>query len=51
MRTYGDRYPEDVVALRSFLDVNLPKFTSDDLPLFKVAQMLSLGHMSNGHFL
>eukprot|EP00930_Biecheleria_cincta_P008307 TRINITY_DN10972_c0_g1_i1.p1 TRINITY_DN10972_c0_g1~~TRINITY_DN10972_c0_g1_i1.p1 ORF type:complete len:3080 (-),score=708.03 TRINITY_DN10972_c0_g1_i1:231-8642(-) len=34
-RTYGDKYPEDVIALRSFMDVNLPKFTTADLPLFK----------------
>merc|ERR1719440_1682165 len=34
-RAYGDRYPEDVIALRSFTDVNLPKFTTADLPLFK----------------
>jgi len=34
-RQYGDQYPEDVIALRSFTDVNLPKFTTADLPLFK----------------
>merc|ERR1719281_555438 len=34
-RKYGDSYPEDVVALRSFMDVNMPKFTSPDVPLFK----------------
>jgi dynein heavy chain len=34
-RKYGDDHPEDVVALRSFLDVNMPKFTSPDVPLFK----------------
>ena len=33
--TYGDQYPEDVIALRSFTDVNLPKFTTADLPLFQ----------------
>merc|ERR1719506_3620806 len=30
-----DDYPEDVIALRSFMDVNMPKFTSADIPLFK----------------
>ena len=30
-----DEQPEDVIALRSFMDVNLPKFTTADLPLFK----------------
>jgi dynein heavy chain len=34
-RKYGDSYAEDVVALRSFMDVNMPKFTSPDVPLFK----------------
>merc|ERR1719399_1988994 len=34
-RKYGDDYPEDVIALRSFMDVNMPKFTSPDIPLFK----------------
>ncbi|KAF4658988.1 hypothetical protein FOL47_007767, partial [Perkinsus chesapeaki] len=32
---YGDQYPEDVISLRAFTDVNLPKFTSADIPLFK----------------
>merc|ERR550537_801570 len=32
---YKDDYPEDVIAITSFMDVNLPKFTSADLPLFK----------------
>jgi dynein heavy chain len=34
-RSMGDKYPEDTIALRSFMDVNMPKFTSDDIPLFK----------------
>merc|ERR1719446_1095506 len=34
-RSMGDRYPEDTIALRSFMDVNMPKFTTDDIPLFK----------------
>jgi dynein heavy chain len=34
-RNMGDKYPEDTIALRSFMDVNMPKFTSDDIPLFK----------------
>jgi len=34
-RSMGDRYPEDVIALRSFTDVNMPKFTTADIPLFK----------------
>merc|ERR1719174_2691535 len=34
-RKFGDDHPEDVIALRSFMDVNMPKFTSPDIPLFK----------------
>jgi dynein heavy chain len=34
-RSMGDKYPEDVIAFRSFMDVNLPKFTTADLPLFQ----------------
>jgi dynein heavy chain len=33
-RNMGDKYPEDTIALRSFMDVNMPKFTTDDIPLF-----------------
>merc|ERR1719201_1145020 len=34
-RSMGDKYPEDTIALRSFTDVNMPKFTTADIPLFK----------------
>ncbi|CAD7946598.1 unnamed protein product [Amoebophrya sp. A25] len=33
-RKYGDKFPEFTLALRGFLDVNLPKFTAADVPLF-----------------
>jgi dynein heavy chain len=33
-RKYGDSLPEPTLALRAFLDVNQPKFTAGDMPLF-----------------
>merc|ERR550534_1026108 len=33
-RKYGSKFPEFALALRGFLDVNVPKFTSEDIPLF-----------------
>merc|ERR1719305_1670036 len=33
-RKYGDSLPEPTLALRAFLDVNMPKFTVGDIPLF-----------------
>jgi dynein heavy chain len=33
-RKYGDSLPEKTLALKGFLDVNQPKFTAGDIPLF-----------------
>ena len=34
-RKYGNSRPEDILMLSALNDVNLPKFTSNDIPLFK----------------
>ena len=34
-RKYGDTLPESTLGLRAFLDVNVPKFTANDIPLFR----------------
>jgi dynein heavy chain len=33
-RKYGDTLPESTIAFKAFLDVNQPKFTAGDIPLF-----------------
>ena len=32
---HGTNWPEDQIVLSAMIDVNLPKFTSNDIPLFK----------------